>query len=198
LNVGALLSLNARVAIDAVLANRLRSSLTALGVTIGIASVVLVTALGQAAQYEIGRSIEALGAKMVVVWPAAQAGHSRRGRLTQRDAEVILRNTQGAIAVAPQVRTTVQVAAAGNYANTTVTGIEPGYLQVTKTSLAGGRTVGADPRVAVPSCPHPRGSAGSLHPATTPRRRGSAPGDAVGCPSVRIREFGTARAIPGG
>jgi len=140
LNVGMLLSLNARVAISAVLANRLRSALTALGVTIGIASVVLVTALGQAAQYEIGRSIEALGAKMVVVWPLAQTGLSPRGRLSQRDAEAILRRAPGAIAAAPQVRTTVQVAAAGSYANTAVTGIERGYLQVTKTSLAGGRT----------------------------------------------------------
>lgn len=144
MNVGALLSLNARVAIDAVLANRLRSSLTALGVTIGIASVVLVTALGQAAQYEIGRSIEALGAKMVVVWPLSEAGPSPRGRLSQRDAEAILRRAPGAIAVAPQVRTTVQVAAAGSYANTTVTGIEPGYLKVTKTALAGGRTFDED------------------------------------------------------
>jgi ABC-type lipoprotein release transport system permease subunit len=54
--------------------NRLRTLLTILGIVIGVASVVVVIAIGQGARAEVTREIESLGAHMVVVVPGKVQG----------------------------------------------------------------------------------------------------------------------------
>jgi hypothetical protein len=58
-----------RVALQALLANRLRSALTTLGVLIGVMSVVLLVAIGQGARQEITGAIEGLGSNLLFVLP---------------------------------------------------------------------------------------------------------------------------------
>ena len=52
---------------------RLRSALTALGVIIGVASVVAMVALGSGAQAQVERSIASLGSNLLIVVPGASA-----------------------------------------------------------------------------------------------------------------------------
>jgi putative ABC transport system permease protein len=58
-----------RVALGALLANRLRSVLTMLGVVIGVAAVVVLVALGSGAKHEIEQQVEGLGSNIIIVVP---------------------------------------------------------------------------------------------------------------------------------
>lgn len=55
-------------------ANPMRSALTALGVIIGVASVVAMVALGSGAQAQVERSIASLGSNLLIVVPGAPRG----------------------------------------------------------------------------------------------------------------------------
>src|SRR3989339_1637423 len=57
---------------SALKANKARTGLTMLGIVIGIASVIAMTAIGQGAQNSISDSIESIGANLIMVMPGAQ------------------------------------------------------------------------------------------------------------------------------
>ncbi|GAB3952307.1 ABC transporter permease [Micromonospora vulcania] len=58
-----------RVALDALRANRLRSALTMLGVIIGVASVVLLVAIGTGTKQQVEQQVEGLGSNLLLVVP---------------------------------------------------------------------------------------------------------------------------------
>ena len=60
-------------------ANPMRSALTALGVIIGVASVVAMVALGSGAQAQVERSIASLGSNLLIVVPGAMRGGGQQG-----------------------------------------------------------------------------------------------------------------------
>ncbi|MDX1511418.1 MAG: ABC transporter permease [Nitriliruptorales bacterium] len=62
---------SARVALRALLANRLRSALTTLGVLIGVLAVVLLVAIGQGAREEITDTVEGLGSNLLFAFPGS-------------------------------------------------------------------------------------------------------------------------------
>jgi putative ABC transport system permease protein len=63
-----------RVAFAGLLANRLRSSLTMLGILIGVAAVILLVAVGNGASVQINNQIQALGANVIFVYPSNARG----------------------------------------------------------------------------------------------------------------------------
>ena len=101
----------------------MRSALTALGVIIGVASVVAMVALGSGAQAQVERSIASLGSNLLIVVPGAmRSGGGVRGAagggggwdsLTLDDAEAIAAQIEGVAAVAPSQRARTQVIANG-------------------------------------------------------------------------------------
>ena len=56
---------------SALFSNKTRTSLTMLGIVIGIASVIAMTAIGQGSKNSISSSIESIGANLVMVTPGA-------------------------------------------------------------------------------------------------------------------------------
>src|ERR1035437_9838804 len=81
---------------SALSANKARSGLTMLGIIIGIASVIAMTAIGQGAQNSISSSINSIGANLVMVMPGAarsfggpSAGRGGAQSLTAADADAI-------------------------------------------------------------------------------------------------------------
>ena len=58
-----------RVALGALLANRLRSALTMLGVVIGVGAVVILVAIGSGAKQEVETQVEGLGSNIIIVVP---------------------------------------------------------------------------------------------------------------------------------
>ena len=69
-----------RMAVQGVLANRLRSVLTLLGITIGVASVIILVAVGRGSSAAIEKQIEGLGTNMLTV----QSGGRFFGRAASR------------------------------------------------------------------------------------------------------------------
>jgi putative ABC transport system permease protein len=135
-----------RVALQALVANRLRSALTTLGVVIGVLSVVLLVAIGQGARQEITGAIEGLGSNLLFVLPgdgdfgAAPA----RARFVETDLEDIDRELAGPEGrVAGYVVGGEAVAAEGVRVTTTVYGISASYPQVVDREVARGQAITA-------------------------------------------------------
>jgi putative ABC transport system permease protein len=80
-----------RVAVGALLANRLRSALTMLGVVIGVAAVVILVAIGSGAKQEIETQVEGLGSNIIIVVPGKfQFGAAPSvSRLTLDDVDLL-------------------------------------------------------------------------------------------------------------
>lgn len=118
-------------------ANKIRSGLTMLGIIIGIASVIAMTAIGTGAQNSISASIQSIGANLIIISPGAPRGVGQQvnqGRgsaktLTIEDADALtaLDNVK---AVAPEVSGRYQVTAKGTNTNTTVDGVTSSYTEV--------------------------------------------------------------------
>ena len=116
--------------------NKIRSSLTMLGIVIGIASVIAMVAIGQGAQNSIASSIESIGSNLIIIMPGAARGSGiSQGRgsaetLTMEDVNAISSQVPDIKAVAPEVSRRYQITAGGNNTNTEVVGTLPAYSEV--------------------------------------------------------------------
>ena len=122
---------------SALKSNKVRTGLTMLGIIIGIASVIAMTAIGQGAQNSISSSIQSIGANLVMVTPGAQRSfggpNSARGgaqTLTVEDADAIENQVQNISGIAREVTSRQQVVASGNNTNTSIVGTEESYSTV--------------------------------------------------------------------
>jgi len=103
--------------------NKMRSSLTILGIVIGIGSVIAMISIGQGASGSIQSSIQSIGSNLVLVMPGAQrgpgvqvsAGRGSAQTLTQEDANAIIKEVTLAKAVAPEISKRYQVTAAQRF-----------------------------------------------------------------------------------
>lgn len=119
-------------------ANKARSALTILGIVIGIASVIAMTAIGQGAQSSIQSSITSAGSNLLYVTPGQQrgvgmqvsAGRGSAQTLTQEDADAIQQEITLAKNVSPELSRRYQVTAKGTNTNTSVIGTTFAYPDV--------------------------------------------------------------------
>ncbi len=124
------------LAVSAVRRNVLRASLTVLGILIGIAAVVVVTALGTGARDSVASQIQAIGSNFIIVFPQTANASGARGaagagvRLTEEDGHVIAREAVSVLAVAPALRTRAQVIAGERNRSTSVVGTTLPYYTV--------------------------------------------------------------------
>jgi putative ABC transport system permease protein len=131
-----------RVAVDAMFANKLRSLLTMLGIVIGIAAVITMLAMGEAAQRTVESQLRSLGANVLTVRPGQMffGGVGQAGAtLTVEDAAAIARDARGVRAVAPELEARFQVEYGGANANISVVGTWPEYFDVNNHRIAAGR-----------------------------------------------------------
>lgn len=127
-------------------ANKVRSSLTVLGIVIGIGSVIAMIAIGSGAQNSVTSRIESMGSNLVMVAPGMQRGvgmtvSSGRGTartLTQDDANAIVEEISLARAVAPENSGRYQVTAKGTNTNTSIVGVTALYPDVRNVSVDDG------------------------------------------------------------
>ena len=132
-----------RLALSALVRSKLRSTLTALGILIGIAAVVVVTALGTGARERVGSAIESLGSNLLFVWgkPAVKSGArvSAALGLTDGDAEAIRREASAVSAVSVYSDVKMQVVSEFDNARIGVMGVDTHYFGVRGYSVATGR-----------------------------------------------------------
>lgn len=127
-------------------ANKVRTGLTMLGIIIGIASVITMTAIGAGAQSSIQSSIQSIGSNLLIIMPGAQRGqgyqiNTGRGAsrtLLQGDATAIVTNVSSVKEVAPENSGRYQVTAKGTNTNTTVDGVTSTYPDVRNVQIDSG------------------------------------------------------------
>jgi putative ABC transport system permease protein len=129
-----------RVAVGALLANRLRSALTMLGVVIGVAAVVILVAIGSGAKQEVETQVEGLGSNIIIVVPGKfQFGAAPSvSRLTLDDVDLLGRvvGDRDRVAVSIASGETVRVGARQTFA--TVNGVNENVPNVFDRVLARG------------------------------------------------------------
>jgi len=140
---------NVRVALDGLLANKMRSTLTMLGVIIGVGAVIALMSIGEGAQASITEQINSIGSNLIFVGagargmgPVQEAGGS--ASLTYEDALAIAdpRNVPDAVAVAPEFGQNTQVIFGDENINVSVTGVTPEYpLAYSGIEVANGRFI---------------------------------------------------------
>ena len=114
--------------LQALTRNRMRSTLTVLGIVIGVAAVIATLSIGQGARAAVQAQIRSLGANAVTVIPGivtsggAHGGMGGITTLTPDDAVAIKRECPAVSAVAPAVRTLGQLVAGNQNWNTQVQG----------------------------------------------------------------------------
>jgi len=132
-------------------ARRLRTFLTMLGIIIGIASVVSVVAVGEGARQKVLNDIAGLGTNTLEIFPGADFGDPRSGRirtLTAADAEE-LAGLAFVAAVTPTVSTSATARRGAKEANALVNGVGEGYFAARGSTLLAGRFFDATSRTAL-------------------------------------------------
>jgi len=138
-----------RTSLRSILANKMRSSLTVLGIIIGVAAVISLMSIGRGSQSAITANIESLGTNLLFVRSgAATVSGVRQAQgsmtsLTLDDAEALADPllAPAVKAVAPQVQTFAQVVAGRQNAFTQVLGVTPEYESVRNFPVAEGRFI---------------------------------------------------------
>jgi putative ABC transport system permease protein len=133
-----------RVALRALLTNKLRSFLTILGVIIGVGAVIAMVAIGEGAKAEIQQAFEKMGTNMLVVRSGSAQSRGARGgagsqqSLTWADVDAIRADAPAVARVAPSLRTSAQVLADGANWATSVEGTTPDYFPIRNWQVASG------------------------------------------------------------
>ncbi|MBE9195750.1 ABC transporter permease [Synechocystis sp. LEGE 06083] len=132
-----------RMATSMLLANKLRSSLTMLGIVIGNASVVAMLGIGQGAQELATSQLEDLGPNVLFVLPGSQrnrrASFNLPKTLVLSDAEAIADQVPSVAGVAPEINRRLLVSHRSLNTNATVVGTTPEYPAIRNFAVAQGR-----------------------------------------------------------
>jgi len=131
-------------ALKSIRKNKMRSILTALGIIIGVAAVIVMVAIGSGASVRIQSQISSLGTDLLMIMP----GSSNRGgvnmgagsfnRMTFTDVEKIKDQATLIKAISPMVRAGGQVIGGGNNWNTSVNGVWPDFAYIRNYELSAG------------------------------------------------------------
>ncbi|MCH8195197.1 MAG: ABC transporter permease [Chloroflexi bacterium] len=140
-----------RVALAALMDNKLRSVLTLLGMVIGVGAVISVMSIGRGSSAAITEQIESIGSNLIFVRAAASFQGGVRGAqgsaatLTLDDAQALADSalTPDVLAVAPEISTFSQARAGRENVNTRIIGVTPEYEQVRNFQVAEGRFITA-------------------------------------------------------
>lgn len=132
--------------IAALLANKVRSGLTALGIVIGIGSVIAMIAIGQGSQSAIQSNIQSLGSNLIIVMPGAQRGvgaqvsqgQGSAQNLTIEDAMAVSQEVSSIQGVAPGLSGRYQVIFKGKNTNTSIVGTTASYPSIRNVQVLDG------------------------------------------------------------
>lgn len=135
-----------RIALRALMVNKMRSALTMLGIIIGVGAVIAMIAVGSGAKQRIAEQIASMGSNMLIVLSGSStSGGLRFGTgtvptLKVDDAKAILAEIPSVKYVAPSLGGVAQVVFGNQNWSTIVNGTTPEALEIRNWSLASGRS----------------------------------------------------------
>lgn len=157
---------NLYIAIDAVIANRVRSLLTALGIIFGVAAVIAMLAIGNGAQQEILNQIKLVGVNNIVIKPIIEqkeekinekVGKKEKNRfspgLTVRDVESMKAILPDLTQVSPEIILDTYVIRGGFRRSAKLVGIDPSYFTIYDFRILEGKPFSAEQlKIGAPVC----------------------------------------------
>jgi putative ABC transport system permease protein len=157
---------NLYIAIGAVIANKVRSLLTALGIIFGVAAVIAMLAIGNGAQKELLDQIKLVGVNNIVIKPIIeqkeekieeQVGQKEKKKfspgLTVRDVNSIKEVIPGITKLSPEIILDTYVIRNGLRRSAKLVGIEPSYFEIFNFDLQEGQIYTHDQeRIGAPVC----------------------------------------------
>jgi putative ABC transport system permease protein len=144
---------NLYIAIGAVLTNKVRSLLTALGIIFGVAAVIAMLAIGNGAQQEILEQIKLVGVNNIVIKPIIEqeeekisevtSGKNDKKKfspgLTMRDVKSISQTIPGITKISPEIILNTTVIRNGIRRSAKLVGVEPEYFDIFNFELFDGK-----------------------------------------------------------
>lgn len=136
-----------RIAVVALLRNKLRSFLTALGIIIGVAAVIAMMAIGEGAKQLIVAQFTAMGANLIMLVPGSSTTGGARGgagsasSITWEDLKAIQTQVPTVLAAAPALRMSVTVVAEDQNWLTSLTGTTPDYFVIRSWPMSRGSAI---------------------------------------------------------
>lgn len=144
---------NFQIAFEAIQANKLRSTLTALGIIFGVAAVIAMLAVGNGAQQEIMEQIKLVGVNNIVITPVVeqkeekleeeQEGKREKKQfspgLTLADAQAIEKFIPRIARVSPEILLETNIIKNGVRRTAKLVGVEPNYFALANFDLYSGK-----------------------------------------------------------
>lgn len=133
-----------KIALRAIAANKMRSFLTALGIIIGIASVITMLAIGQGTKSSIQSNIAEMGSNMIMINPGAdrrggvQQDASSMETLKLTDYQAIKDECKYIKAISPIVSSSGQFIYGNQNTPSSITGANQDYLEIRQVEVADG------------------------------------------------------------
>lgn len=134
-----------KIAVRALVRNKLRAVLTMLGIIIGVGSVIAMLAIGQGSKKKIREEMSSMGTNMIMIMPNFQRrggvslGASSSMVLKYSDVTAIHNEAVAVANVSPEVRSSGQVINGNQNTQTTVYGVSEEYLDIKKLTISNGR-----------------------------------------------------------
>jgi putative ABC transport system permease protein len=147
-----------RIALRALLSNKMRAVLTMLGIIIGVGAVITLMSVGKGVEQFVEESFQGLGSNLLFVFPGSLEGTStaRRPELTMGDYRAIADPflVPDAMGVAPELSSNATVVVGKRDIRTDIAGVTPDYLPLRSLKVSDGTfladtDVSARSRVAV-------------------------------------------------
>lgn len=135
-----------KISVNALKRNKFRSFLTMLGIIIGVASVIVMLAIGQGSKKSIRDQMSSMGTNLIMVMPASQQrggvmlGNSSAQNMTLNDITAIEKECPAISAVSPEVRSSGQAVVGNSNWPTSVYGVNNRYFSIRKYTIKSGRS----------------------------------------------------------
>jgi putative ABC transport system permease protein len=130
------------LALRAIRRNVLRSTLTMLGIVIGVSAVITMVNLGNGATIKVSNQIASLGSNLLIVRPGQRIGAGQRSPapdFTIKDSDAIAREIPTVEAVSPSASRGMTVVFGNENWSTNITGTDNSYFFVRNLSIESGR-----------------------------------------------------------
>ena len=133
-----------KVAYRALIRNKMRSSLTMLGIIIGVGAVIAMVGIGQGAKRMIDAQVASLGDNLLTIFSGSHFHGGVRGgagtitNLTDDDAKAILESCPAVTRITPRVRSSAQIVAGNLNWAASVEGYSPDFVYIRSWPVASG------------------------------------------------------------
>ena len=139
--------LTLRVALRAILRNKLRAFLTTLGIVIGVGAVIAMMAIGAGAKAQVEQAFAAMGTNVLIILPGSTSSGGVKGgfgsmpTLTWDDLTAIRSEVPTVKAAAPSLRSSMPVVGEDQNWTTSITGTSPEYFDIRNWPIATGSPI---------------------------------------------------------